>query len=166
MWVGGWNNTSTSSEGGGKEALEAIIGGAECFNPGLGKLAGGPDGLNARFIELENLGELFKNGGGPGGAGGWWGGGGGSKNPGMGISAGLDNPGSGISPGRGISILSETVLTHCNKEYTRIQGYKRIKEYKDTWIQGYNKGRLFCKYDQGPFLEETKCLILYLYNIY
>ena len=51
--------------------MEAIIGGAECFNPGLGKLDGGPDGLNARFIELENLGELFKNGGGPGGAGGW-----------------------------------------------------------------------------------------------
>lgn len=51
--------------------MEAIIGGAEGFNPGLEKLAGGPDGLNARFIELEKLAELFKIGGGPGGAGGW-----------------------------------------------------------------------------------------------
>ena len=115
--------------------MEAIIGGAEGINPGLEKLAGGPDGLNARFIELEKLAELFKIGGGPGGAGGWWGGGGGSrsKNPGMGISAGLDIPGSGISPGRGISILSETVLTHCNKEYTRDKGIQVW--YKYTGIQ-------------------------------
>lgn len=73
-----------------------------------------------------------------------------------------------IFPGVGFPLggVYPYYLKQCSHIATKnIQG---IKGYKyDTSIQGYNKGRLICKYNQGPFfkrkLMKQNAFLIYLF---